>query len=136
MSDSFEVYPRATLRTITVNFGIFTVCNEVAKVMFLQACVCPHGGGVSASVHAGTPHPPQEQTPGVDTPRSRHAPERRPLLRTVRILLECILVYEKVHLNRAQRKLQKATPDSYPSYYSPVHYHILGDFSMRIAVCK
>ena len=25
---------------------IITVRNEVAKVMFLQACVCPQGGGV------------------------------------------------------------------------------------------
>ena len=42
--------------------------------MFLQACVCPHGGG-SASVHAGIPHP-LEQTPlGVDTPRE-HTPPR------------------------------------------------------------
>ena len=115
-----------------------TVRNEVAKVMFLQACVCPHGGGVvSASVHAEIPHPtrskppesrhpradtprsrhppgadtsprsrhlPAEQTPpppslGADTPQSRHPPpERRPLLQTVRILLECILVLGKVFL--------------------------------------
>ena len=27
---------------------IITVRNEVAKVMFSQACVCPRGGGVSA----------------------------------------------------------------------------------------
>ena len=89
--------------------------------MFLQACVCPQEG-VSASVHAGIPsplsRPPWEQTPpsplGADTPPgadppeqtpprtdppwSRHPPEqtppweRWPLLRTVRILLECILV--------------------------------------------
>ena len=26
------------------DFYIVTVCNEVAKVMFSQACVCPHGG--------------------------------------------------------------------------------------------
>ena len=38
---------------------IFTGRNEVvAKVMFLQACVCPRGGGVSASVHAWMPCPP------------------------------------------------------------------------------
>ena len=124
---------------------IFTVRNEVAKVMFLQACVCPHGGRVSASVHAGIPPPrsrhlqeqthtnlppgadthtpgsrhplpgadtpsrvqtPPEQTPpGRDTPWSRHPPGAHPPradspqghshccgLRTVRILLECILV--------------------------------------------
>ena len=61
-----------------------------AKVMFLQVCVCPQGGRVSASVHAGmldppdqahpprpgtpppTPHPPHRTrhtlTPGADTP--------------------------------------------------------------------
>ena len=38
---------------------IFTGRNEVvAKVMFLQVCVCPQGGRVSASVHAGKPYPP------------------------------------------------------------------------------
>ena len=79
-----------------------TVRNEVAKVMLLQVCVCPQWGG-SASVHAGipTPRPPGADTPsGPDTPpdqappESRHPPprERRILLRTVRILLECILV--------------------------------------------
>ena len=84
--------------TVMVN----TVRNEVVKVMFLQACVCPHGGGgVCLNASWDTPpeqtplreqtHPPptREQTPpGADT-RPR---ERRPLLRTVRILLECILV--------------------------------------------
>ena len=52
---------------------LITVRNEVAKVMFLQACVCPHGGGGSASVHTGMPpgsRHPQEQTP----PGSRHPP--------------------------------------------------------------
>ena len=145
---------------------IFTVRNEVAKVMFLQASVCPRGG-VPDQVHPlrsrhppglGTPprtrytplgpgtHPPgadipldQVHPPGPDTPpgtrythpQSRHPPDQvhppgtrynsqnqvhlpeqtppgtrytpptepgtppeiRPLLRTVRILLECILVY-------------------------------------------
>ena len=50
-----------------------TVRNEVAKVMFLQACVCPQGGCLLCT----------------EAPHSR---ERRLLLRTVRILLECILV--------------------------------------------
>ena len=41
--------------------------NEVvAKVMFLQVCVCPQGGRVSASVHAGMPDPPDQ----ADTPPS------------------------------------------------------------------
>ena len=75
--------------------------------MFLQASVCPQGGCLPQCMlgyHTHTPgsrHPspweqtPPEQTPplGADTPpESRHLPERRPLLRMVRILLECILV--------------------------------------------
>ena len=67
--------------SVFVDWNIFTVHNEVAKVMFLHLSVCPQGG--SASVHAGIP------------PGSRHPPPtpgRRLLLRTVRTLLECILV--------------------------------------------
>ena len=48
-------------------------------------CLSVHSGGVSTSVHAGIPpqYTPREQTP---------LPSRRLLLRTVHILLECILV--------------------------------------------
>ena len=63
---------------------LFTVRNEVAKVMFLQASVCPQGGrgvGVSASVDAGIPHPlgadtpPRADTPqGADTPQEQTPP--------------------------------------------------------------
>ena len=72
-----------------------------AKVIFSQASVCPRGGGVSASVHAGIyppradhlppdqtsppgPHPPRPDPPGADPPReqtpsqSRHPPRSRP----------------------------------------------------------
>ena len=35
----------------------------MAKVMFLQVCVCPQGGRVSASVHAGMPSPPGWRAP-------------------------------------------------------------------------
>ena len=62
------------------NGTIFNVGNEVAKAMFLHLSVILFTGG-SASVHAGIPPdqaPPPEQ--------------RRLLLRTVRVLLECILV--------------------------------------------
>ena len=56
------------------------------KVMFLQASVILLTGGMSASVHAGIPHPPgadppQDQTPhplGADTPQNRHPPEQTP----------------------------------------------------------
>ena len=77
-----------------IDLNIFTVHNEVAKVMFLQASVCPHAGGVCLSACWDTTPPPpgadipQEQT----TPRTDTPPGRRPLLRTVRILLECIFV--------------------------------------------
>ena len=94
--------------------SLFTVRNEVAKVMFLHVSVCPQGG--SAPVHAGihpppnpdqrqTPPGPKADTPGpkadtpsgpkADTPqtKSRHPSARWLLLRTVRILLECILVF-------------------------------------------
>ena len=45
---------------------LITVRNEVAKVMFLQACVYPHGGGVYISACWDT------TPPKADTPRSRH----------------------------------------------------------------
>ena len=48
---------------------------------------------MSASVHAGK-RPPGSRPPRADTP----PPERRPLLRTVRILLECILVIKRTYL--------------------------------------
>ena len=81
---------------------VITVRNEVAKVIFLQAGVCPHGEG-SVCLNACWDTPPRADTPqGADTPPSHpgadtpleqiHPRERRPLLRTVRILLECILV--------------------------------------------
>ena len=55
--------------------------------MFLHLSVILFTGGGSASVHAGMPYPP-----GPDTPRTRHPSIRWLLLRTVRTLLECILV--------------------------------------------
>ena len=102
--------------------NIFTIHNEVAKVMFLHlsASHSVHSGGEGAGggylgryppdqVHppgSGTPpldqvHPrDQENPPGTRyTPRQVHPPgpgtlphSRRLLLRTVHILLECILV--------------------------------------------
>ena len=44
--------------------SIITGRNEVvAKVMFLQVSVCPQGGRVSASVHAGMPYPLDQAGP-------------------------------------------------------------------------
>ena len=82
--------------------------------VFTRVCHSVHGGEVSASVHAGILPPPEDQappsrdqTPTQDQapppweqapPWSRHPreqtppPPRRLLLRTVCILLECILV--------------------------------------------
>ena len=52
-------------------FNIFTGRNEVvAKVIFLQVSVCPQGGRVSASVHAGMPYPPPDGEP----PRMENPP--------------------------------------------------------------
>ena len=90
---------------------IFTGRNEVvAKVMFLQVCVCPRGGGClpqcMLGCHAlppgsGRPHrdqadplgpgspPGTRQTP---TPLTRQTPPGSRLQHMVRILLECILV--------------------------------------------
>ena len=68
-----------------MHFILVTGRNEVvAKVMFLQVCVCPQGGRVSASVHAGMPdspppgtreHPPQDQAGRTPT---RPGPGRTP----------------------------------------------------------
>ena len=69
--------------------AIITVRNEVAKVMFLQASVCLQGGGGVCLSACWVTTPLEQTTPaGADTP----PPEIRSLLRTVRILLECILV--------------------------------------------
>ena len=43
--------------------------------MFLQECVCPQGGGVCASVHAGI-HPPDQALPRADPPRPDTPPLR------------------------------------------------------------
>ena len=76
--------------------AIFTVRNQVAKVMFLHLSVISVHKGGSASVHAGIPPrptpPPGSRHPPEHTPQTRHPPGRWLLLRTVPILLECILV--------------------------------------------
>ena len=107
---------------------IFTVCNEVAKVMFLHVSVCPQGEYLGryppgtrytpSPLGPGTPprpgthpqhqvhphprtevHPPSHPRGQVHSSGTRYTPRRdqvpprrRLLLRTVRILLECILV--------------------------------------------
>ena len=67
--------------------SVITVRNKVAKVMFLHLSVCPRGGGVFLSACWDTTPLREQTTP----PRVAEPPSRRLLLRTVRILLECIL---------------------------------------------
>ena len=96
---------------------VITVRNEVAKVMFLQVSVCPQGDLPQCMLgyhHYHTPpgtrhtprirHPPRSRPSRIRppplppwsrpplTPGSRPPPPRWLLLRTVRILLKCILV--------------------------------------------
>ena len=51
-----------------------------------------HPPGADTPPQEQTHHPRSRHSPGADTPRSRHPPGIQPLLRTVHILLECILV--------------------------------------------
>ena len=61
-----------TMSNPQVFYSFITGRNEVvAKVMFLQVSVCPQGGRVSASVHAGMSCPPGDQA---DPPQIRQAP--------------------------------------------------------------
>ena len=75
--ENFDNKPNAQVCHI---FPIVTVRNEVAKVMFLQASVCPQGGwvGVSVSVHGGIHprgrHPPEQMPPATDTPPEQTPP--------------------------------------------------------------
>ena len=76
----------AELRLYLSKISLITVCNEVAKVMFLQG-VSVHGGGGSASVDTGIPPPSgskrppllnRQPPPGAGTPPgSRHTPPPR-----------------------------------------------------------
>ena len=96
------------LRTAVAISLVFTIHNDVAKVMFLQVYVCQHEGRGSwswggwllgGSLVRGMPglgegvsaFGPRE---GLGIPACTEADlrERRLLLRTVRILLGCILV--------------------------------------------
>ena len=82
-----------------IEASFFTVRNVVAtrKCFYMCLSYCPQGGCL-----ADTPpgrHPPGRQTPPgqtppwqADTPRQADTRQGRPLQRTVRILLECILV--------------------------------------------
>ena len=63
------------------SIGIYLLSATKWRRLCFYTGLSVHGG--SASVHAGIPPPPREQTPPSG---------RRLLLRTVRILLECILV--------------------------------------------
>ena len=72
--------------------SVVTVRNELRRLCF-YTCVSVHRGWVCLS--AGIPSPREQRPPGEQTtPRQQALPpgSRRLLLRTVRILLECILV--------------------------------------------
>ena len=63
---------------------VITVRNEVAKVMFLQACVCPHGGclpqcmlGYHPPEQTPPPPPPGADPSRADTPREQTPPRSR-----------------------------------------------------------
>ena len=75
-------------KTTTGTFLLVTVRNEATKVIFLYLCVCPQGGLPQCMLGY---HPLPEQTPPLP-PGTSHLSSRRLLLRTARILLECILV--------------------------------------------
>ena len=112
-----------TLGTAILREQIFTVGNSsCGKVMFSQACIknSVHRGDMSSGSGGCTP-PRQTPTPQEDTPPGRHPapgrhplqadtphrqtpppsrqrhPPRRPPQRTVRILLECILLFNNIH---------------------------------------
>ena len=54
------------LRFVTIASIIFTVRNEIAKVMFLQVCVCPRGGVVSQhALQVVSQHALQQDSGGV-----------------------------------------------------------------------
>ena len=91
--------------------AIITVCNEVAKVMFLHLSVILFTGGCLPQCMLGYHPPGADTTPGSRPPRTRHPPRpgtpwtkhppgtgRRLLLRMVRILLECILVFINIKI--------------------------------------
>ena len=92
---------------VSVGFSLPSATKLRRFFFFLHLSVCPHRGKGSASVHAGIPSPQEQAPPGADTPPpSRHPPppSRQLLLRTVRILLECILV-SGVFLRYMERRL-------------------------------
>ena len=67
--------------------------TKLQRLCFYRRLSVHRGEGVSSSVHGGI-HPPGADTPlGADTPTSP-PPKRQPLLQMVRILLECILVWQ------------------------------------------
>ena len=56
-----------------VKSPIFTGCNEVvAKVMFLQVCVCPQGGGCLPQCMLGCQTPPRPGNPPDQADPPRH----------------------------------------------------------------
>ena len=59
--------------TMVVSFRFFTVRNEVAKVIFSQACVCPQGGFYLSGCWDTNPQEP-DTPPGPDTLQGQTPP--------------------------------------------------------------
>ena len=56
-----------TINSVKIFFSLFTGRNEVvAKVMFLQVCVCPQGGGCLPQCMLGCHTPPGWRNPPLD----------------------------------------------------------------------
>ena len=96
-----NVSMRTTINIDLFEKGIFFFTvrkRSCGKVMFLHLSVSHSVHRGSTSVHAGI-HPPGQTPPWADTPPGQTPPSRRPLQRTVRILLECFLVSLQVLFN-------------------------------------
>ena len=75
--------------------------NEVCEgYVFTPVCHSVHKGGRCLSQCMLGYTPEQTHPPRSDIPREQTPPSRRLLLRTVRILLECILVFQCIYLNK------------------------------------
>ena len=82
-------------RDVSLILSLITGRNEVAaKVMFLQVCVCPQGGGCLPQCMLGCHAPPPDQADTTPPAQADPPPPGKQTVyeRPVRILLECILV--------------------------------------------
>ena len=107
------IYSFSRLLLLSLNGSLllnYRLQHSCSKVMLHQSVILSTGRCLADTPTAGTPwadtrplgrHPlgrhPSGQTPQADTPwADTPLPQGRPLQRTVRILLECILVFDRV----------------------------------------